>query len=148
MRKSRKEYLVERCFDGEYPQEEAAGLLKDDPEADTYRKSLDTLRAAARAAAATPEIAPAQFPAFMDGIRQRVAPQPRGHRGFWAFASAMAAASIVAAAAFLLIVDNYRVPVAAEIEHISTDIPGAEVHYRVSDDGMATMWVEKAEGDL
>lgn len=86
-------------------------------------------------------IAPAQLPAFLSGIRERIAqPEPR-RRGFWAWAPLTIAALIVALFAFSLLTGGPREALATEIESVHTDLEGATVTSYFSKDGTATVKV-------
>ena len=89
---------VEAHFDGEA--KHAARVeahLEACPACAAYARQLAAMRAGAAVAARPGCIADAQFPAFMEGIRERIEAPRRGYRGLWAGLSLAAAAMIIAA---------------------------------------------------
>ena len=158
MSKNREQWNIEQWFDGEAP--EAAGLA--DPEGDfsearSYLEMLEKMRDGVQAVATHEAIGDAQFPAFMDGIREQLEqPKRAPARKRWALASLTAAALIAAVSVYLVLGggdgNGATTPVEAavtEVESARTDIEGATVHtYYSSESGVATVWVEPGEGEI
>jgi len=141
---------VARRFDGE-----ADGLAKGpkNPETAAYEAGLRLLRAGANQASEKWEILDAQFPAFMDGIRQEIERPARHTRGFWAVVSLSTAALLVALSAFLVFTtgDQVAPPVEAvinQVETVSTEINGATVDSYTDDEGTTVLWVSNGKRDL
>jgi len=112
-----------------------------------YLADLDRVRQGVQIAAVREAITDAQLPAFMEGIRERLEPPARRHRGFWALASLSAAALVVALLAFSLLTGGPQEVLATEIESFNTELEGATVTSYLSEDGTATVWVTvPAEG--
>lgn len=145
MRRLQKE--IARRFDGADLGE--AEVLATGQEARTYLEGLRELRRRAQLLPDTPQIADAQFPAFMDGVREgvdRATPGVWGHR-IWAMLSLSAAALLVALSLFL--VWNQAGPVSASVvEKATTEIQGATVNAYTSESGTAVVWVDSARVDL
>ncbi|GMV94069.1 MAG: hypothetical protein AMXMBFR82_38470 [Candidatus Hydrogenedentota bacterium] len=141
---------IARRFDGE-AEGNAASL---DAQGKAYEAGLRLLREGARQASQRAEIADAQFPAFMDGIRQEVERPTRGYRGFWAIVSLSTAALLVAFSAFLLFTtgDQATPPVVEavtnEVETVSTEINGATVDSYTDGEGTTVLWVSTGKRDL
>ncbi|HOF40504.1 MAG TPA: hypothetical protein PLD73_10550 [Candidatus Hydrogenedentes bacterium] len=145
---NRKLRTIERWFDGATADEaEAQTLVAGKPEYAAHLEALKLLRTGARSLAQQEVIEPAQFPAFMAGIRERLEPAPRHHRGVWALASAVAA-SLIAAIAIYMMAAPPPENISAEVEQVGTTIEGAEVGYYNTDNGTMTVWVDIPEGDL
>jgi hypothetical protein len=149
MNKSNKmQQRIGQWFDGECTDaDKMAQQLRDDPDSTAYLENLKELRAGVKSASERQEIGDPQFPAFMEGIHERLHTAPRRHRGLWALASVTAASLIVALSFFALMTDGQHGDVAADVTDLSTEIPGAEVHYYNSEDGTATVLVDMQERD-
>lgn len=102
---------------------------------------LRLLRDGVQAVAGHPEIADAQLPAFMEGIRGATLAPRRTHRGFWAVASACVTALIIASVVFYAFTGGPREVMATEIESYSTELAGATVTTYLAEDGTATVCV-------
>lgn len=141
---------VERWFDGEI--EENSELMQHIDSCPVCSARLEQLRRhrdAVNAVKTPQEIADPQFPAFMEGIRERVESAPRRHGGVWALASVATAALIVAVSAFLVLTNGGPDKVEATVvESCSTEIEGATVTSYASDNGVATVWVNVAQDDI
>ena len=147
---SKREREIARRFDGEItgPDNRPA-----DAESAAYEARLRLLREGAAQAAHRAEIADAQFPAFMDGIRENVERPARHYRGFWAVVSLSTAALLVAFSAFLVFTtgDQTVAPVEAvtnEVETVSTEINGATVDSYTDGEGTTVLWVSNGKRDL
>ncbi|HOD49493.1 MAG TPA: hypothetical protein PKJ78_05630 [Candidatus Hydrogenedentes bacterium] len=139
---------IERWFDGDASSETAAkALVASDPRCAAHLEALKTLRKGAQEIAHRHTIEPAQFPAFMEGIRERLEPTRRHYRGVLTVASAIAA-SLIAAISIFIIATPAPENVSAEVEQVNTSIEGAEVGYYNTENGTMTVWVEIPEGDL
>lgn len=107
-----------------------------------YQEALAPLRE-------RPHISDAQFPAFMDGIRQQLPGQRRPFGGRWALVSVAAAALVVAVSVFAVLNSAQPQDVRATVvEEATTEIEGARVVWYPNEDGGATVWIEPAEGDV
>lgn len=145
---NRKFKTVEQWFDGDMSCErEAKALIANDPECAAHVETLQYLRTGSQLLAQRPSIASAQFPAFMDGIRERLEPPRRHYRGLLTAVSAAAASLIVAISIFVMATPAPE-NVSAEVEQVHTFIEGAEVGYYNTGDGSMTVWVDIPEGDL
>ncbi|HPV37604.1 MAG TPA: hypothetical protein PK729_10240 [Candidatus Hydrogenedentes bacterium] len=145
---NRKLYTIERWFDGDTASEaEAKALIAGESACAAHVETLKLLRTGARELAQRESIEPAQFPAFMAGIRERLEPAPRHYRGVLAIASAVAA-SLIAAIAIFVMASPAPENISAEVEQVGTTIEGAEVGYYNTDNGTMTVWVDVPEGDL
>ena len=145
---NRKLSTVERWFDGDASCEtEARALVAQDPQCAAHLEALEVLRQGAQELTEREAIHPAQFPAFMEGIRERLEPPRRHYRGVLTMASA-AAASLIAAVAIFVMATPAPDNVAAEVEQVDTFIEGAEVGFYNTDNGTMTVWVDVPEGDL
>ncbi len=145
---NRKLKTIERWFDGDISYEaEAQRLITSDSACAAHFETLEVLRKGAQELAHHPRIEPAQFPAFMDGIRERLAPPHRHYRGILTVASAVAA-SLIVAISILVMATPAPENVSAEVEKVDTFIEGAEVGYYNTDNGTMTVWVDVPEGDL
>lgn len=149
MKKGEKE--IARRFDGEATGKSPAALNSD---LAAYEAGLKMLREGAQSAVQRPEIADAQFPAFMEGIRENLETPRRGHRGFWAVVSLSTAALLVAMSAFVIFMSTNQhdstvvEAVTTEVETVSTDINGATVDSYTSGDGTTVVWVSTEKRDL
>ena len=141
---------IARRFDGEGD----ATVAVPGSEALAYEASLRRLREGAQVAMHRPEIAAAQFPSFMEGIRESIEAPRRHHRGFWAVLSLSTAALLVAISAFLVFAggpdSQHQVveAVTTQVEAATTEIPGATVEKYTNEDGTAVVWVSTAQRDL
>ena len=145
---NRKLKTLERWFDGDVSCEaEAKALIAEDPKCATHLEALKFMRQGARELAHQEAIQSAQFPAFMEGIRERLTPPHRRYRGALTVASAVAA-SLIAAIALFVMATPAPEDVSAEVEQVDTFIEGAEVGYYNTDNGTMTVWVDVPEGDL
>ena len=120
------------------------------PECAAYLKRLQVMREGAAAITERQGVADAQFPAFVNGIYERLeAPSPlpakAGIGRLLALASLVAAALIISAAAFTLFSAGPAPVSATEVESISTDLEGATVDWYDSEDGTTTLQVNIAE---
>ncbi len=142
---------IARRFDGETGGD---GNAPADARSAAYEAGLRLLREGAQQAANRAEIADAQFPAFMEGIREETERPARGHRGFWAVVSLSTAALLVALSAFLLFTTGeHATPtvveaVTNEVETVSTEINGATVDSYTDGDGTTVLWVSNGKRDL
>lgn len=146
MKACKWETRVEQWFDGQTITG-AEGHVAQCPACRSLVQALQVMRHAAQAPA--PEIAPSQFPAFFDGIRQQMeAPLPAYSR-VWAAVSLGLAALIAAGSTFAILSGGPR-PAVAEtvVESFSTELQDATVEYYRSDDGTATLQVHYAGGDM
>ncbi len=147
MKRCNWEERVERRFDGEVSDATAVDAhVSTCAHCKAYLADLELIRSVTHTAGPVPEIADAQFNAFMDGVREGIAPKPSPWRGLWAMASLTAAAFVVAFSAFILMRGETQPVLATEIESVSTELAGATVYK--SDDGVTTVWVNMAEDDL
>lgn len=138
---------IARRFDG--AEQDAAQALATTPETRAYLDGLRQLRLGARSLPNAPHIADAQFPAFMEGIREGMAAGRHGMWGhpIWAMVSLSAAAFLVAFSVFM--VWNQAGAVSASVvEKATTEIQGATVNAYTSESGTAVVWVESAQVDL
>lgn len=143
---------VERWFDGESREPEAIKRhIEECAACRTTLRSLERFRAGVQAVSVRQEIAPAQFPAFLEGIRERIDVPARRHTGIWAVASLMAASLIVAVSLFAVFTGGPD-PVGAEhtvVESASTEVEGATVETQNSTDGTrAIVWVHRPRKDV
>ncbi len=141
---------LERYRDGELGESDAQEVeaMLDAPAYRDYDASLAALSSAARESMPRSEIADAQLPAFMAGIREGVETPQRGHRGFWALASLSTAALIVALSVFSLIMLNSHDAVHTTVEAAASDIEGVEIDtYTDEEDGTAVVWVSDTGSD-
>ena len=143
MAKCRRIREVEQWFDGEL---EGTGELERHvdgcPECAAHLEELRRFRTGVAATGAPEAIRDAQFPAFMEGIRERVEYRPFWRGRLWALASVTAAALIVAVSAFLVLTDGSPERVEATVvESCSTDLEGATVTSYASETGVTTVWV-------
>ncbi|MBI4558940.1 MAG: hypothetical protein HY706_15260 [Candidatus Hydrogenedentes bacterium] len=107
---------------------------------------LKLVRAGVGAVATHEEIRDAQFPAFLNGIRERLETPARHHYGLWALSSVSLAALIAAFSAFLLMTGGPRP--ASAVESATTELEDTEVTVYESENGTPTVWIHKAEEDL
>jgi hypothetical protein len=148
---NRREKEIARRFDGETDGEHPNPLSAD---LAAYDAGLRLLRKGAQNARQRPEIADAQFPAFMQGIQESIEAPRRGHRGFWAVVSLSTAALLVAMSAFVIFMSTNEhktsvvEAVTTEVETVSTDINGATVDSYTSGDGTTVVWVSTEKRDL
>lgn len=139
---------IERWFDGDTSCEpEAKTLIANDAKCAAHFNTLKSLRQGAQELSHRETIKPAQFPAFMEGIREHLAPPRRHYRGVLTVASAVAA-SVIAAISIFVMATPAPENVSAEVEQVDTFIEGAEVGYYNTENGTMTVWVDIPEGDL
>ena len=137
---------VEAWFDGESPElEEVKCHIAACPECAALARRLQAVRGGVEAVATRETIADAQVPAFIEGIRQGIAPPARGHRGLWALASAATACVLVIFSVFTVLRGGPGDTLSTEVESYSTELKGATVSVQLSDDGAATVWVSMPE---
>jgi hypothetical protein len=142
---------IARRFDGETTVDESAPV---DMQAAAHESGLRLLREGVRQATQRAEIADAQFPAFMEGIRESIERPQRGYHRFWAVISLSTAALLVAFSAFLVFTTgDQTVPlvveaVTNEVETVSTEINGATVDSYTDGDGTTVLWVSAGKRDL
>lgn len=133
---------VEKWFDGEAADAQAVERhLASCAACAAHVAQLRAVHQGVEAVAVRETIAEPQVPAFLDGIRERVEQPGGGRRGFWALASATAAALLIASVVFLGVTGGPSEVLATEIESYSTEIAGATVTSYVSEDGTATVCV-------
>ena len=140
---------VERWFDGEHKDSESLNSHIESCEScKAHVAFLRECRDAVAAMPAAPVIADAQMPAFLEGIADAVHTPRRRSAGFWAMASALTAALIVAVS-FITIVSTGPEPVGAKsiIETVSTEIDGATVEILDEDSGTPTAWINLPPGE-
>ena len=125
------------------------------PEGRAYAEQLRQLREGVQQVSETPEIADAQFPAFMDGIREQLEAPRRGHGRLWASLSICAAGLIVAFSAFVVYnnTGSHKGPPVVEaasvlVEEMKTGIDGATVESFSGEHGTAVVWVSDSSGDV
>ncbi|MDZ4861740.1 MAG: hypothetical protein SGI88_22425 [Candidatus Hydrogenedentes bacterium] len=114
-----------------------------------YLADIAYLRQGAQTVSPAPEIADAQFSAFMLGIREGIeAPAPR--RGFWAALSLVTAALVAAISLFVIFETNNIVqpPTVSAVESATTDISGATVTSGTAEDGTAVVWVDAGQVEM
>jgi hypothetical protein len=141
---------LEAWFDGRLPAE----AIQEEtlpPELKAHLAMLRTLRSGAQAVQKPHEIADAQLPTFLAGIREHAQGEPVAPRwpGLWAYAS-VAAAAIVVALSTMFIIAGPPVEVAAqsEVQTYSSEIEGATVDAYTSDNGTAVVWINAPEADV
>ena len=140
---------IERQFDGDAP--EGDGGKPETAEQQAHLDRLHRLRDGVKSAASRQVIEDAQFPAFMDGIRERIEAPRVGHRRLWTFASVTAAALIVAASTFItyvVVTNDSGTGVGTVVDAYESDIPGAIVESSTSEDGTVSVWVTVPERDI
>jgi hypothetical protein len=115
-----------------------------------YLADLAFLREGVQAVPPAPEIADAQFSAFMQGIREGVEAAPEPRRGFWAALSLVTAAMVAAISIFVIFETNNIVqpPTVSAVESASTDISGATVTSGTSKDGSAVVWLDAGQVEM
>ena len=110
-----------------------------------HLEEMQLLRTTLSSIPPVPVINAAQFPAFMEGIRESVAPQRHYQGGFWAFASISTAALLIAVAGLILFMQGTpQGP--ATVEAASSEIQGASVDYWY-EDGATTVWITLPESE-
>ena len=144
---------VQAACDGESLRNEAAvrAHIPGCPECSAFAAGLDRLRQGARAATEVPTIGDAQFGAFMAGIRDGMNADTRPWPvRFWAAASLVAAALVIAVGLFTIFSSSgqpARVE-ATEVVEARTELDGATVDVELTEDGNATLWVHNAPRDI
>lgn len=141
---------VEAYIDGETPSGEALEThLAQCPQCQAHAAAIQKMRRGIDTViAAYPEISEAQFPHFMNGIRDAIDQPRRRFMGWWAAASLTAAAMIVALATFSIIYGGPEPVRATEVESVSTDLEGATVDWYDTKEGVTTVWVNVAKEDI
>ena len=140
---------VEAYFDGVAHHEDSVREhLAQCPACTAHRARLETLRAGVRAVAQRQDIGDAQFPAFMAGIQEGMARRTRRPREWLAAASLTLAAMVIAYATFVTFTGTAAPVKATEVISTSTDLEGATVNWYDSDEGVTTVWVNPAKGDI
>ena len=141
---------LEQWFDGEIDDKDIdLDVLLSAPEQASYLKNLEMIRGGVQAVATPAIIADAQFPAFMEGIRERVErPAPR-FRGLWAMLS-LTAALFIAVISVLTMISSNSKPVSAGtvVEESSTDLEGAKASTHKTKRGTTIVWVEAPQKDI
>lgn len=141
---------VERWFDGEAEHGEAVEAHVAGCEScGAFIDGLTQLRSCAQLLAAKPEIADGQFPAFMQGVREKLDVPVRRFGRLWALMSLSAAALVVALSTFFVMIGGLRtVDAKTDVELYTTDIQNATVSYYRSENGTPTVWVNMPDGDM
>lgn len=112
----------------------------------SHAEAIRVMRGGVQAAATREIISDAQFPAFMEGIREHIRPDRPLRRGWRALTSLSAtAALVVALIGFFLLTGGPQDVQAVEIELYETELEGATVTSYYSEDGTATVWVTMPE---
>ena len=107
------------------------------------------MRDGVRAVAGRETIAQGQFPAFMDGIRDRVEMPVRRRGRFWTILSLSSAALVVAISIFSMFVTPKPVKARSEVESATSDVEGATVNTQDStDDSPTIVWVHEPKRDV
>lgn len=132
---------IARYFDGEHP--DAARVEAHLAECPACRAELAGLRQVRALLPPAPSaISDAQFPLFMEGIREKLdAPRAYRWRTVWPALSFAAAALVVAVSAFLILGGGPQPALANEVESVSTELSGATVNVYENDDGVTTVWI-------
>ncbi len=138
---------VERWFDAESAEQEAVlSHMADCPACTAYVERLRMIRAGVASVTERADIQDGQFPAFMDGIRERIHGPARRHPGLWTFASVGAAALLMAVSAFVVFGGRTPEVRATAVESYSTELEDATITEYVSENGVSTLWVTVTEG--
>jgi len=142
---------VEQWFDGE--SSEAAGVeqhIAECARCAAHLEMLRELRQTVAAATLRPGLREAQFPAFLDGIRERLTVETprRGHRRLWALVSLSAAALVVAFSAFIVFGGKPARVDATVVESCTSEIQGATITTYDSEQGVTTVWITVAGDDV
>ncbi len=151
MNKCRWLSRVEQWFDANMPQDhEAARHVATCAECRAEVALWRTLRSGAQHAAQRETIRDAQFPAFMEGVREGIEAPATAWRwsGAWAFASVAAAALITAGSLFAVFSGDPAPVEGTVVESWSTDLEDAEVRQYSSENGTQTVWVNVAREDM
>jgi len=139
---------VERWFDGELNDAgDFEAHLAGCSDCTDRLEELKLLRAAAVPAQQMPEIADAQFPAFMQRIREETEAPRRLPVGRWAIASGLAAAVIVALSLISIVSPGPEPLQAVTIEESSTDIDGATTEVFINEE-TTMVWINLPDGDM
>jgi hypothetical protein len=139
---------VERWFDGEQEDSESLRFHMESCECcQVHIAFLRECRDTVSSMPAAPGIADAQMSAFLEGIANAVHTPRKRSAGFWAMASALTAALVVAVST-ITIVSSGPDPVGAEsmIETVSTEIDGATVEILDENSATPTVWLHLPEG--
>jgi len=140
---------VEAYFDGAASNEkEVRGHLAACPACTAHLERLETLRAGTRALAQREVVGDGQFPAFMAGIQDGIGPRSRRPRGLLAAASLTLAAMVIAYATFMTFTGAATPVKATEVLFMDTDLEGATIDWYDTDEGVTTVWVNPAKGDI
>lgn len=142
---------VERWFDGETATDGPADVsahVSACRVCSARVSELRRLRAGAAAVVRHEEIGDGQFASFMTGVRDGLAPRPRGWGRFWAVASLTAAALIAAISTFVIITDQPETVDATVVESVTTDLEGATVQTYEDEEGDTTIAVTMSKDDI
>lgn len=131
---SEEERAVGQWLDGDH---DAAGAAREamaqDPELAAYARDVSTMREGIEAMPQAPAIDDAQMPAFLTGLKERVADEPRVSGG-WPMryalptATAMVAAIAVAFGLFIMVSGGHTsVEARTEVQEYATELPGATI---------------------
>ena len=138
---------IERSFDGEETRLDGLNShLAQCKVCSAYLARLQRLHAGLETLVSREEIHESQFPAFVEGIRERIGTPRRGHRGLWAFASVAAAAVIVALCTLFIVSGGPRDVSATVVESATTELEGVTIDWYSSDDGTTKIWVTAIQG--
>lgn len=112
-----------------------------------YARELAWLSKAIKEEMPRPDMSPAQREAFANALQDRLSRGATRRSPFWAAASLMAAALVVAWSAFVLITGPPAPASATVVEDVKTEMEGVSVSF-TQEDGNATVWVRTEDGDL
>jgi predicted anti-sigma-YlaC factor YlaD len=150
MRDCRWSPRVERWFDGESREpERVAQHVAECPGCAGLVNRLERWRKGARAVAEKAEIADAQFPAFLAGVREGIEAPERRRSGLWAVVSLTAAALLVALSVFAVFTGPGPAKAHTVVESAETEVEGATVETQDStEDSSAVIWVHVPRRDV
>ena len=132
---------IEALFDGEPVDAAAERHVAACPVCSAHLAQLQRMREGVAVVARRESIQDAQFPAFYQGIQDRIEmPEPRMAH-FWTILSLTTAALIVAVTVFTVWAGGPGAVQATEVETVSTELNGAKVETYRSEDGVTTVWV-------
>lgn len=140
---------VERWFDGEL--NDSAGFeghLAGCPDCTQRIEELKLLRETVAPTKLRPEIGDAQFPSFVQRIREETQAARRLPVGRWAISSALAAAVIVALSLISIVAPGPDALQAVTIEESSTEIDGATTESVYIDEDTIMVWINLPDGDM
>lgn len=138
---------TERWLDGESrDQFRAERHIETCPVCTEHARRLQQIRNTAVHIAPRVEVGPAQFPAFMAGIRDRMAEETPRRRGRWALVSVGATALVVSLAVFYVMTGGPQEVLAVEVEKCATEVEGARVATEVAEGGVMTVMLVMPEG--